>query len=180
MSGALGKLMALAEAYPDLKASENFRDLQTSLATIEDEIQMARRYYNGAARNLNVLVEILPEQSGRQRVFGFRKRDYFEIDDADRQCPGSPLAARRARAMSVFAARSRAARSSSRCRRRAGPALAAEEILGFDSAVIVRADGVLDVTETIRVRAEGDQIKHGIYRDFPLTFVDDDGRSHRV
>ncbi len=62
----------------------------------------------------------------------------------------------------------------------AGPARAAEQILAYDSVVTVRADGVLDVTETIRVRAEGNQIKHGIYRDFPLTFVDGDGRSHRV
>lgn len=60
------------------------------------------------------------------------------------------------------------------------PAVADEVIERFDVAVEVRADGVLDVTETIRVQAEGDQIKRGIFRDFPLTFVDDDGRSHRV
>jgi uncharacterized membrane protein YgcG len=59
-------------------------------------------------------------------------------------------------------------------------AAAAEVIEQFQSDVVVRADGVLDVTETIRVRAEGDAIKRGIYRDVPLTFVDDAGRSHRV
>jgi uncharacterized membrane protein YgcG len=62
----------------------------------------------------------------------------------------------------------------------AGAARAAEEILAYDAAVTVAADGVLDVTETIRVRAEGDRIRRGIYRDFPLTFLDDDGRRRRV
>lgn len=61
-----------------------------------------------------------------------------------------------------------------------GPANAVEEILSFDAAIAVRSDGILDVTETIRVRAEGDQIKRGIFRDFPLTFTDDKGRSRRV
>ena len=87
MSGALTKLMALAEAYPDLKASETFRDLQGQLAGLEDEIQMARRYYNGAARNLNVLVETFPSNL-LANAFSFGKRDYFEIEEADRQLPG--------------------------------------------------------------------------------------------
>ena len=87
LSGALGKLLALAEAYPDLKASDSFRDLQTSLATVEDEIQMSRRYYNGAARNLNVLVESFPSNLVAG-AFAFAKRDYFQIDEADRATPG--------------------------------------------------------------------------------------------
>ncbi len=62
----------------------------------------------------------------------------------------------------------------------AAPALADEQILSFDSNVVVRPDGVLDVTETIKVTAEGRKIRHGIYRDFPLTFVDDNKRVHRV
>jgi LemA protein len=86
LSGALTKLMALAEAYPDLKASGNFRELQTALASVEDETQMARRYYNGATRNLNVLVESFPSNLVAQ-AFGFRQRDYFEIGDADRAVP---------------------------------------------------------------------------------------------
>ncbi len=60
------------------------------------------------------------------------------------------------------------------------PALATETIDSFASEVVVRPDGVLDVTETITVAAEGSEIRHGIYRDFPLTFTDADGRSHRV
>ncbi len=62
----------------------------------------------------------------------------------------------------------------------ATPALAAEQIDRFDSAVIVRPDGVLDVTETIRVQAEGNAIRHGIFRDFPLTYVDENNAVHRV
>jgi LemA protein len=86
LSGALSQLMALAEAYPDLKASNNFRELQTALAAVEDEIQMARRYYNGATRNLNVLVESFPSNIVAG-TFAFRHRDYFEIGDAERAVP---------------------------------------------------------------------------------------------
>ena len=62
----------------------------------------------------------------------------------------------------------------------AAPALAAETIDSYASEVVVRPDGVLDVTEVIKVSAEGKKIRHGIYRDFPLTFTDAEGRSHRV
>jgi LemA protein len=87
LSIALGKLMALAENYPDLKASNNFLELQQRLSALEDEIQMARRYYNGTVRNLNVLVQSFPSNliAG---LFGFGQRDYFEISDAaDRAVP---------------------------------------------------------------------------------------------
>jgi len=86
LSGALTRLMALAEAYPDLKASDNFRDLQSALAATENDIQMARRYYNGAARNLNVLVQSFPSNLVA-RAFAFRRRDYFDIGEADRAVP---------------------------------------------------------------------------------------------
>lgn len=78
---ALGKLFALAEAYPDLKASQNFLSLQASLETLEGEIQMARRYYNGAARDLNIRIETVPS-SFVAAHFGFTKKAYFEIEDA--------------------------------------------------------------------------------------------------
>ena len=80
LSQALGKLFALAEAYPDLKANQNFLELQNSLETIESEIQMSRRYYNGAARDLNVKVESVPSNIIASQ-FGFSKREYFEIED---------------------------------------------------------------------------------------------------
>ncbi len=84
---ALGKLFALAEAYPDLKANQNFAELQASLENLENEIQMSRRYYNGAARDLNVRVESFPNNliAGQ---FGFSKKEYFEItNEADRAVP---------------------------------------------------------------------------------------------
>ena len=86
LQGALGKLNVTMEAYPDLKASDNFLELQTALASVEDEIQMARRYYNGATRNLNILVESFPSNLVAG-AFGFATRDYFEIADADRAVP---------------------------------------------------------------------------------------------
>ena len=87
LSQALGKLFAVAEAYPDLKANDNFRDLQNSLEEMETEIQMARRYYNGAARDLNVQVESFPSNMVAN-TFKFHQADYFEIEnDADRAVP---------------------------------------------------------------------------------------------
>lgn len=87
LSQALGRLMAVAEAYPDLKANENFRDLQGTLDKIEGELQMARRYYNGAARDLNVRVESFPSNLVAN-TFKFSQAYYFEIEDAsDRAVP---------------------------------------------------------------------------------------------
>jgi LemA protein len=75
----VGKLFALAEAYPDLKASENFLELQEELSETEDKIEMARRFYNGAVRELNVAVKTVPGNliAG---PFGFKKRAFFEMD----------------------------------------------------------------------------------------------------
>lgn len=87
LSRALGNLFAVAENYPDLKASQNFLDLQKSLADIEDQIQLSRRYYNGAARNLNILVDSFPSNIVA-RMFGFTSVEYFELEDqADRAVP---------------------------------------------------------------------------------------------
>ncbi|WP_412051496.1 LemA family protein [Hoeflea sp. Naph1] len=87
LSGALGRLMAVAESYPDLKASENFREFQQALEETENEISMSRRYYNGAVRNLNVSVETFPSVLIANQ-FGFVKAEYFEIEEeADRAVP---------------------------------------------------------------------------------------------
>ncbi len=84
---ALGKLMAVAEAYPDLKANENFLQLQQTLDKIEGEVQMSRRYYNGAARDLNVKVESFPSNFVAN-YFKFQTAEFFEIEDAsDRSVP---------------------------------------------------------------------------------------------
>ena len=87
LSQALGKLMAVAEAYPDLKANENFLQLQQTLDKIEGEVQMSRRYYNGAARDLNVKVESFPSNFVAN-YFKFQTAEFFEIEDAtDRNVP---------------------------------------------------------------------------------------------
>jgi LemA protein len=81
LKGALGKLFALAEAYPQLKADQNFRKLQDQLAEIEDQLQMARRYYNGTVRDLNIKIQSFPDVLVA-RPFGFREAPFFELDDA--------------------------------------------------------------------------------------------------
>lgn len=80
------RLFALAEDYPDLKANENFLDLQNELSETEDKIEYARRFYNGAVRELNTAIETVPNNfiAG---PFGFKRRDYFEISDAERAAP---------------------------------------------------------------------------------------------
>jgi LemA protein len=60
LTGGLAHLFAVAEGYPELKANQNFQELQTQLSEIEDQIQLARRYYNGTVRNLNIAIESFP------------------------------------------------------------------------------------------------------------------------
>jgi len=87
LSRALGNLFAVAENYPDLKASQNFLDLQKSLADVEEQLQLSRRYYNGAVRNLNILVASFPSNIVAQ-MFAFTAMEYFELEDqADRAVP---------------------------------------------------------------------------------------------
>ena len=87
-SQALKRIFALAEAYPDLKANQNFIELQHTLADAEEQIQLARRYYNGAARDYNIMVESFPDNI-MARMFGFSKADFFEIELAtEREVPG--------------------------------------------------------------------------------------------
>ena len=82
LTGALSRLFALAEDYPDLKASQNFMQLQQSVSETEDQIQLARRYYNGATRDLNVLIESVPSNFVAQK-FHFQKADYFELQEPE-------------------------------------------------------------------------------------------------
>lgn len=79
LSDGVHKLMALAEQYPDLKASGNFLDLQKGLVEVEDNIQYARRYYNGAVRNYNTRIESFPDLL-IARSFGFVEREYFQLE----------------------------------------------------------------------------------------------------
>lgn len=81
-----GRLIAIAEDYPDLKANTNFLDLQNELSETEDKIEFSRRFYNGAVRELNTMVQSFPLNL-LAGAFGFTQRDYFEIDDSDRAAP---------------------------------------------------------------------------------------------
>lgn len=78
LSGMLKSLFAVVENYPDLKANENFLNLQNQLVEIEDQLQYARRYYNGAVRNYNTRVESFPSNiiAG---IFNFKQDNFFEI-----------------------------------------------------------------------------------------------------
>jgi LemA protein len=87
LSGALRQLFALAENYPDLKANQNFLQLQAELANTEDRIQRARRFYNANVRDLNNRIEVFPSNLVAGS-FGFQKREFFELEDpAMRQAP---------------------------------------------------------------------------------------------
>ena len=87
LTRALRQLFAVAEAYPELKANQNFLELQGELSEIEDVIQKARRYYNAIVRDLNTKIEIFP-QSLIAQLTGFTRKDYFELDDeAERSAP---------------------------------------------------------------------------------------------
>lgn len=80
LTGALKSLFAVSEAYPDLKANQNFLDLQNELSDTENKIQAARRFYNGNVRDLNIKVESVPSNiiAG---IFKFAKQDFFELEE---------------------------------------------------------------------------------------------------
>jgi LemA protein len=84
LTGALKSLFAVAENYPQLKASEEFTQLQTSLGQTEDTIQNSRRYYNAVVRDLNTKIQSFPNNliAG---MFGFQQRQFFEVAEADRE-----------------------------------------------------------------------------------------------
>lgn len=91
LSRSLTRLFALAEDYPDLKASEGFQQLHSSLVEIEDHLQFARRYYNGAVRDNNNAVESFPSNLVAG-IFGFKTAEFFEIEFAsNRKAPAVDL-----------------------------------------------------------------------------------------
>jgi LemA protein len=93
LQASLRRLMALAEAYPELKANQNFLALQNQLAELEDQLQMARRYYNGAVRDFNIAIQVFPDVA-IARVAGFREAPFFQIDDAAAVAPQVDLQGR--------------------------------------------------------------------------------------
>lgn len=81
LSGALKSLFAVAENYPNLKANENFLELQRELSDTENKIQAARRFYNTNVRDLNISIESFPANMFA-KLFGFKEKDFFELEDA--------------------------------------------------------------------------------------------------
>ncbi|TFG75317.1 MAG: LemA family protein [Thermodesulfobacteriales bacterium] len=84
LQSTLKSLFALAEAYPELKANQNFLDLQDELSNIEEQIQLARRYYNAVVRDLNTKIESVPSDIVAN-MFHFEKREYFELDSEEQR-----------------------------------------------------------------------------------------------
>ena len=79
---ALKSIFAVAEAYPDLKANQNFAQLQDELVDTEDKIQAARRFYNGAVRDLNTKIKVFPT-SLFAGMLGFKEREFFETNEPE-------------------------------------------------------------------------------------------------
>jgi LemA protein len=80
LSGALGRLLAVAESYPDLKANENFAKLQDELTDTENKIQAARRFFNSNVRDLNIAIQSFPSNiiAG---MFSFKGQEFFELEE---------------------------------------------------------------------------------------------------
>ncbi|MEY2665483.1 MAG: hypothetical protein RLZZ480_588 [Candidatus Parcubacteria bacterium] len=84
LGGALGKLIAVAENYPDLKANQNFLALQTELSDTENKIQAARRFYNGNVRDLNIALQAFPSNVVG-KMFNFTSQAFFELEEGSEQ-----------------------------------------------------------------------------------------------
>lgn len=82
LSGALKSLFAVAEAYPQLRANENFLELQRELTDTEDKIQAARRFYNGNVRDMNTFIESFPSNIVA-KVFNFPAQEFFELEESE-------------------------------------------------------------------------------------------------
>lgn len=84
LAGALKSVFALSEAYPDLKANQNFLELQRELSDTEDKIQAARRFYNGNVRDLNTKIQVFPTNMFAKQL-GFTSREFFEAAAAEKE-----------------------------------------------------------------------------------------------
>lgn len=90
LAGALKSVFAVAESNPDLKANQNFLQLQAELVDTEDKIQAARRFYNGAARDLNIKIQTFPTNLFAG-MLGFKTREFFEVDEAEAAAANKPV-----------------------------------------------------------------------------------------
>ena len=89
-TGALKSLFAVSEAYPDLKANQNFIELQQELVDTEDKIQASRRFYNGGVRDLNTKIGTFPSNI-IANMFKFVAREFFELDDNEQKAAEKPV-----------------------------------------------------------------------------------------
>lgn len=90
LTGALKSLFAVAEAYPDLKANENFLELQKELVDTEDKIQAARRFYNASVRDYNTKIKVFPTVIFAG-MLGFKEREFFELDEDEQAAAEKPV-----------------------------------------------------------------------------------------
>jgi LemA protein len=90
LQSALKNLFALAENYPELKANQNFMQLQADLTDTENRINMSRRFYNGSVRDLNVKIDQFPSNLVAQQ-FNFQKKEFFELDEAEAAAAARPV-----------------------------------------------------------------------------------------
>ena len=90
LTDALKSVFAVAEAYPDLKASQNFSELQQELVDTEDKIQGARRFYNAGVRDLNTKIQIFPNNVFAG-MLGFKQREFFDVEEGEREAVDKPV-----------------------------------------------------------------------------------------
>src|SRR2546425_6247549 len=151
LGNALQRVLAVAEAYPELKAAASFASLQATLTDVEDHLQNARRYYNAVVRDFNTAIAQFPSGiiAGMMRL---QPREFFGLDDpAERAVPKVPLVV----LFVTLAATSLSAQRSYSIER-------------FDARIRVNRDASIDVTETITARFVGSY--NGLYRTIPVEY----------
>ena len=152
LGGALQRVVAVAEAYPELKATASFAGLQRTLTDVEDHLQNARRYYNAVVRDFNTAIAQFPSGmvAGPMRL---SPREFFGLDDpSERAVPRVPLTV----LLIALAATSVQAQEKS------------YSIERFDARIRVNPDATIDVTETITARFVGSW--NGLYRTIPVEY----------
>jgi len=151
LAGALQRVVAVAEAYPELKAAASFASLQATLTDVEDHLQNARRYYNAVVRDFNTAIAQFPSGivAGMMRL---KPREFFGLDDpSERAVPKVPL-------VLVLLALSATALSAQR----------SYSIERFDARIRVNADASIDVTESITAQFVGSY--NGLFRTIPIKY----------
>src|SRR6266436_3608098 len=151
LGNALQRVLAVAEAYPELKAAASFASLQATLTDVEDHLQNARRYYNAVVRDFNTAIAQFPSGivAGMMRL---KPREFFGLDDpSERAVPTVPL-------VLVLLALSATSLSAQR----------SYSIERFDAQIRVNRDASIDVTETITARFNGSY--NGLFRTIPIKY----------